>query len=214
MSRARVDVAFDRNVFVNCPFDDDYVSLLRPLLFTIVALGYTPRIAMERSDSGENRIDKIVQLIGESRYSVHDISRLIATEQGQFSRFNLPFELGIDRGARLFGAQPLLHKRILVLESNQYDYRVALSDFSGADIAHHSSEPVRLVRAVRNWFVNTVEVKEAPSPTTLWYRFTDFASAFYDERAEAGFSDEDLNFMPVPEYIDAIREWLGSEVNP
>ena len=27
---------FERNVFVNCPFDEAYYPLLRPLLFTII----------------------------------------------------------------------------------------------------------------------------------------------------------------------------------
>jgi len=27
---------FDKNVFINCPFDQEYLSLLRPLLFTIL----------------------------------------------------------------------------------------------------------------------------------------------------------------------------------
>ena len=79
---------------MNCPFDKGYVSLLRPLLFTVISLGYQPRIASERSDSGENRIDKICQLIKESRYSIHDLSRLKAEEIGEFYRLNMPFELG------------------------------------------------------------------------------------------------------------------------
>ncbi len=33
-------MAFERNVFVNCPFDTQYVPLLRPLLFTIIYLGF------------------------------------------------------------------------------------------------------------------------------------------------------------------------------
>jgi hypothetical protein len=57
---------YELNVFVNCPFDDKYLTLLRPLLFTIVYLGYRPRIASERSDSGENRLDKICELIQQS----------------------------------------------------------------------------------------------------------------------------------------------------
>lgn len=59
--------AHPTNVFVNCPFDDEYFPLLRPLRFTIVFAGYHPRIATERSDSGENRLDKICGLIRESR---------------------------------------------------------------------------------------------------------------------------------------------------
>lgn len=204
---------YERNVFVNCPFDDEYVPLLRPLLFTIIALGFAPRIATERSDSGENRIDKIVQLIRESRYSVHDISRLVATQPGQYSRFNLPFELGIDRGAQLYGSAHLRRKRILVLEAAQYDYKRALSDFSGADIKHHRNDPPAIVRAVRDWFVETVGVDDAPSATALWYRFTDFASAFYDSRKASGFSDDDLNFMPVPEYVRAISKWVAQGSN-
>src|SRR5215208_2301788 len=108
--------AFSRNVFVNCPFDSDYLPLLRPLLFTIVYVGFVPRIASERSDSGENRIDKICALIRECRYSNHDLSRLRATQVGEFSRMNMPFELGIEYGCRVFGGSPLGTKKCLVLE--------------------------------------------------------------------------------------------------
>lgn len=204
-------LGYERNVFVNCPLDDEYAPLLRPLLFTILALGFAPRIATERSDSGESRIDKIVQLIRESRYSVHDISRLVATQAGEFSRFNLPFELGIDRGAQLYGANHLRRKRMLVLDATQYDYKRALSDFSGSDIKHHRNGPPAIVRAVRDWFVETVGVESAPGATVLWYRYLDFTSAVYDFRKAAGFSDDELNSMPVPEYVRAIRKWISED---
>jgi hypothetical protein len=84
-------MAFDRNVFINCPFDDGYRPLLRPLLFTVYALGFQPRIALENRDSGRPRIDKIVQLICESRYAIHDLSRIQATTIGEFFRLNMPF---------------------------------------------------------------------------------------------------------------------------
>ncbi len=35
--------------------------------------GYSPRIALERGSSNENRIDKICQLITSSKYSIHNI---------------------------------------------------------------------------------------------------------------------------------------------
>src|SRR3954469_6394865 len=91
---------FEKNVFVNCPFDPAYGSLLRPLLFTIVYFGFTPKIASERSDSAEQRIDKICEFISSSRYSIHDLSRLRSTRPGQFFRHNMPFELGLDYGSR------------------------------------------------------------------------------------------------------------------
>ena len=201
--------SFDRHVFINCPFDDDYLSLLRPLLFTITFLGFTPRIATERSDSGENRVDKIAELIRASRWSIHDISRLKPSTVDEYSRFNLPFELGLDRGARLYGTTQLRRKCCLVLEAQAYDYKRALSDLSGVDIKHHRNEPSEIVRAVRNWFLETAGVGRAASPTAIWYRFADFTSAFYDARKKKGFSDDDLNFMPTPEYIQAIRDWIA-----
>lgn len=71
-------MAFDNNVFVNWPFDAEYKPLLDPLLFTIHYLGFQPRIALERSESGESRISKIIELIEDSKYAIHDLSRLRA----------------------------------------------------------------------------------------------------------------------------------------
>jgi len=149
MAGVRRDV-FSRNVFVNCPFDPDYLPLLRPLLFTIIYVGFLPRIASERSDSGENRIDKICALIRACQYSIHDLSRLRASQIGEFSRMNMPFELGIEYGSRRFGVQPLTRKKCLVLEKDQHEFQKALSDLSGIDIKHHNNEPAEVVRAVRN----------------------------------------------------------------
>jgi hypothetical protein len=50
---ATAEGEYDRNVFINCPFDADYQALLYPLLFTVCYLRFTPRIALERCDSGD-----------------------------------------------------------------------------------------------------------------------------------------------------------------
>jgi len=124
---------------------------------------------------------------------------------------NMPFELGVDYGCRLVGRKPLKAKRFLVLEKDPHEFKKALSDLSGVDIKSHGNEPENLVRAVRDWFVETAGVKGAKSPLALWYAFTDFASDFYDSRMASGYSGDDLNMMPVPEYIDAIRDWLAKK---
>lgn len=204
-----VEADFESNIFINCPFDEDYLHLLRPLLFTIVYLGFNPRIASERSDSAENRLDKICGLIRNSKYSVHDLSRLRATRASEFYRMNMPFELGIEYGSRLFGPAPMDGKKCLILEAGRYDFMRALSDLSGSDIKSHANEPDEVVRAVRNWFVETVGLRRVESPRVIWYKFTDFADAFYGAREAEGFTDEDLNMMPVPEYIDFIRDWVA-----
>jgi hypothetical protein len=204
-----VPAEWDKNVFINCPFDDQYLELLRPLLFTVVFLGYSPRIASERSDSLESRLDKICQLIRESQYAIHDLSRLRTRDIGEFSRMNMPFELGIEYGCRVFGSGRLGSKRCLILEKEPHDFRKALSDLAGIDIKSHNNEPVRAVRAVRNWFVETVGRTGVKSAGHIWYHFTDFTTDFYDRRKAEGYSDDDLNMMPVAEYTNFIASWLG-----
>jgi len=90
---------FEKNVFINCPFDQEYLSLLRPLLFTIIYFGFNPKIGLESSDSGETRINKICELIRSSKYSIHDLSRLQSRKRNEFYRMNMPFELGIEYGS-------------------------------------------------------------------------------------------------------------------
>jgi hypothetical protein len=104
---------FDTSVFLNCPFDDDYLPLLRPILFFILDLGLQPRIALERLDSGRPRLEKIIALIGESKYAIHDLSRLQAKEAGEYYRLNMPFELGLDVGCRLFREGRWVDKKCL-----------------------------------------------------------------------------------------------------
>jgi hypothetical protein len=208
VGRRRGGTGFETNVFVNCPFDEQYHPLLRPLLFTIIYLGFNPRIASERLDSLDNRLHKIGELIRESKYSIHDLSRLRAEREGEFYRLNMAFELGLEYGSRLFGTPPLTTKMCLVLEKERFRFSRAVSDLAGVDIKAHANEPDQVVRSVRDWFVETVGLRRVPGPTTLWYFFTDFTSDLFDARRAEGYTDRDLNMMPVPEYIDFIRDWV------
>ncbi len=199
---------FNKNFFINCPFDIRYSSLLKPILFTIVYFGFTPQIASQSTDSGEQRINKILSLILKSRFSLHDLSRIRSRRRGEFFRLNIPFELGIDYGCRRAAAGYLRKKRFLVLGARPHDYKRALSDLGGIDAIFHANDPEKAVIALRNWFVETVRISKAPSGSALWEEFTQFYSDFYDQKKKAGFSRQDLNMMPIREYIAAIRHWL------
>ena len=197
------------NVFINCPFDKEYHALLRPLLFTIVYLGYNPRIASERSDSAENRLDKICELIHDSQYSIHDLSRLRARRAKEFYRLNMPFELGIEYGARLYGPPFMNRKKCLILERRLHDFKKALSDLSGVDIKSHKNKPDEVVRAVRDWFVETVGLRGVKTATVIWYAFNEFTSVFYEAMVAAGSPQRDIDEMPIPEYVDYMRAWVA-----
>ncbi|HEU4837550.1 MAG TPA: hypothetical protein VFS90_24180 [Pyrinomonadaceae bacterium] len=199
---------FNKNVFINCPFDRDYNSLLKPILFTIIYFGFTPQIASETTDSGEQRIDKVVSLILKSRYSLHDLSRIKSRRRGEYFRLNMPFELGIDYGCRRTSARYLRRKKFLVLGAKSHDFKQALSDLSGIDAKSHGNNPKNAALAVRNWFIESVHLQRVPSASAIWQQFLDFSDDFYAERKKDGFSPQDLKLMPVREYIAAIRHWL------
>jgi hypothetical protein len=54
---------------------------------------------LEAYDSGDVRIEKILDIIDQCRLGIHDISRTEQNEHG-LSRFNMPLELGLFLGAR------------------------------------------------------------------------------------------------------------------
>ena len=200
----------NKNVFINCPFDNEYLPLLQPMIFTLIALGFTPRISKERLDSGETRFSKICQLISESAFGIHDLSRIRAAKKGEYSRFNMPFELGLDIGAKVFNQRKFSSKKHLILEKEKYRYQRALSDLSNSDIKSHSNKEVTLVKHIRNWLVEN-GLRNAPSPTRIWYLFIDFISDFDERRRIEGFTKEDIYEMPINEFINYIKEWIDDK---
>ena len=191
---------FSRNVFINCPFDEQYQPLLRALLFTVIHSGLVPRIASERADSGEVRVRKIVELLKESQFSVHDLSRADENPKSGPPRFNMPFELGLDLGLRVAGKGKLARKQCLILQERPFRHQVVLSDLSGNDSRAHNSEPEILIRQVRNWFVDLGHL-QLPSATSIWESYNEFNAAFDDEMKRLRFSDRDLCEMPISEFV-------------
>lgn len=201
-------MAFKDNVFLNCPFDQDYFPLLRPLLFTVIDLGLTPRIALERLDSGKPRFDKIVTLIRQSKYAIHDLSRIQSSKVGEFFRLNMPFELGLDVGCSLFKDGQWASKKCLILEAEKFRYQAAISDLSNSDIAVHGNQPVNVVTEVRNW-LNTEAKLRARGPAAVWGRFNDFMADNFDVLTRRGFSNSDIERLPVAELVICMQDWIG-----
>jgi len=200
---------FEKNVFINCPFDDNYLPLLHPMLLAVIYLGFNPRIATERSDSGEQRVDKICELIGQSKFSIHDLSRLQSKKENEYFRLNMPFELGIDYGIRKF-AKGYEEKKFLILSKTRFDYAKAISDLSGVDIKSHEEEPVKINRAVRNWLTQHT-TRAVPAPQIIWDHFDYFTQDFYDKRKKEGFSREDIYEITsahLGEFMGYMDEWI------
>jgi hypothetical protein len=206
-------MGFEKNVFINCPFDDKYRQLLRPLLFTVIYLGLTPRITLETLDSAESRIEKIVALIRQSQYGIHDLSRIKAEKRGEYYRFNMPFELGLDMGCRRFKSGKWSKKKCLILEAKKYRYQAALSDLSNSDIEVHRNAPVEVVRVVRNWLAAQARLA-APGPAKIWGAFNDFMAANYDDLIAKGYSPRNIRQLPVDELMSGMNRWVRKNVFP
>jgi hypothetical protein len=141
---------YGKSVFINCPFDDNYLPLFRALIFAVFECGLIPRCAQEVYDAGEVRIEKISRIIRDCRWGIHDISRTDTNSRG-LPRFNMPLELGLFLGAKRFGTGPQTRKSCLVLDRDRYRYQEFISDIAGQDIVAHADDPAEAIKAVRDW---------------------------------------------------------------
>lgn len=191
----------NNDIFINCPFDENYKSLLKVLIFTIIHCGYNPRISLESSDSSISRLEKIQNLICATKYSIHDISRCKASKKGEFYRLNMPFEIGLDFGCKKYGNSKQQKKDILILASDPYYYQKAFSDLSGVDIMAHKNENEEMVRRIREWLYtkkNTIK-----QPTAIWDDYNAFVAYL-----EGDLQEKDIKNMAIPEYINKVKEYI------
>lgn len=198
---------FERSVFVNCPFDDDFAPLLQAIAFCITDLDFYPRIAPENANNAANRLDRIIDLIRGSRYGIHDLSRCKSTAADQYARLNMPFELGLDHGCARFGLAPLTDKSILILEHDRYDYQKGLSDIAGWDIQAHGGQFAKIIRIVRNWLVHHAGAKTIGA-SKIQGDYAAFQEWHWERELAQGASEDDIRDYPTIQVISAMRDWI------
>lgn len=202
-------MSFNKNVFINCPFDNDYFPILRSIIFAGIYLGFEIKIS-ETSDSGEARITKIRRLIRQSKFSIHDLSR-IELNENYLPRFNMPFECGIDFGSKYFGSKQLKSKKFLILDKERYRYQQFISDIAGNDIRSHENSPELAIKAIRDW-MNLNSSKRLQSSKGIWLLFNEFISD-YNQIAEAEeFNPNDIAEINFSDYIDIVKQWIKNKV--
>lgn len=195
-------------VFINCPFDDGFKPILRAMVFTIVSSSYHPRCALDATDGAEIRVGKIAAMIGECDWGIHDLSRIEVDDAGP--RFNMPMELGLHLGARLFGEGRQRRKRALILEAERHRYDATLSDISGQDIEVHGNDPDEAVRCVRNWLSDHRPRNAVPLPGVAAmqadYRLfqTEVGALLAARRLDP------LDQLTHSDFLFAVRDWIAS----
>lgn len=162
---------YDTSVFINCPFDDDFRPIFDALVFCVEDCGFRARCALEITDSGEVRFEKIIGIIRDCRFSIHDLSRTELDEANKLPRFNMPLELGLFLGAKRFGSGKQRQKNSLIFDRERYRYQKYISDIAGQDIRSHADKPDQAIHEIRNWLQPNIEKGSLPSGSFLVKRY-------------------------------------------
>jgi hypothetical protein len=193
---------YDRRVFINCPFDAQYAPIFDAIVFAILSAGFEPVCALQRLDSGETRITKILEMIAACKYSVHDLSRIELDSDSHLPRFNMPLELGIDLGCRHYSKHD---KVMLVLDAEKYRYQQYVSDLAGQDIAEHRHSPMVALAQVRNWLRAASREPNMPGPKQVGERYVAFRNDLPQICRELGLDHGALTFH---DFGWVVTEWL------
>lgn len=193
---------YDRNVFINCPFDRPYKRIFDALVFTVFDCGFTARSAQEITNTSEIRVEKIARIIEECRFGLHDLSRTSLDRNSRLPRFNMPFELGLFLGM----ARSALGRSCLVLDRDRYRYQKFISDISGQDISAHANDPERAVAVVRNWLRSSQTEGTVPGPAHIWKRYRLFRNALPAICQELHLKPSEMIFN---DYATIVSEWVS-----
>ena len=195
---------YEESVFINCPFDTKYGALLDALVFAVHDCGFVARCSQEIRDTGQVRIDKIVKLIAQCKFGIHDISRTELDRKTRLPRFNMPLELGIFLGAKTFGDRRQKQKVCLVLDEEQYRYQKFCSDIAGQHPSAHNNDPATPITVVRDW-LRTHTRFGIPSGSRIVERYALFRKALPIMCKKA---DLDLGKLIFNDYTSLVVEWL------
>jgi len=193
-----------RDVFINCPFDDDYLPLFNAVVFTTAACGFTPRCALEVDNAGQVRFEKIIHLIGTCPFGVHDLSRTDLSSLGALPRFNMPLELGLFLGAMRYGNARQRGKRAVIMDIERSRYRDFISDLAGHDIKAHRGMADGVIRCLRD-FLATNTPHRTPGAAQIRHWLDQFERELPTSLSSLSIEPNEITFV---ERRRIIHDWL------
>jgi hypothetical protein len=196
---------YNTNVFINCPFDDEYKDIFNAVVFTVFDCGYLARCAQELDDSIEVRINKIENIISECRFGIHDISRTELSKDSNLPRFNMPLELGLFMGAKRYGEEEQKQKRCMILDKERYRYQKFISDISGQDVHAHNNDESTVIKKVGEWLRKFSGRTIIPGGSEILRRYHLFKSEFPNLCKKLKLTMDEVTFL---DYTNIIAEWL------
>jgi hypothetical protein len=204
MIRRRRVIGNNRTVFINCPFDPTYRRIFDAIVFSVCALGFEPRCALEQDTGTQERLAKILDLIEECPFCIHDLSYMKIDPRTHLPRHNMPFELGLFLGYE-FASRKLPKKSCLILDRGGFRYRKSLSDLSGRDVRAHKDSPAQAITAVRDWLVVESSRNDAPGGAFIVEQYRRFRRQLPLLCKATKRKASDLSFW---EYRAMVSAWL------
>jgi hypothetical protein len=158
-------LAFDpaKAVFINCPYDSEFESTFDAIFFATVCCGFMPRSALESGTVADSRMQRIVDAIFSSKYSIHDLSRCRGEGSEMLARFNMPLELGIAMARRYMRARQSHRHDWLLLVPEGHGYLKFASDLAGFDPNRYDGQPESAVPKVMSWLATRPEAVQTPT---------------------------------------------------
>ncbi|SRR5712692_9909722 len=206
---AKFTPSYDDNVFINCPFDKQYKPIFNAIVFAIHDAGFVARCGLEAIDSGPARLAKLISIIEQCKYGIHDISRTEVGGKTHLPRFNMPFECGLFWGSFSYGEKKRKNKRILVLDREEYRYRASLSDIAGQDIKVHKNDPRIAIDKIRSWLNAGSGRKTIPGGKAIWDHYVLFQKELSPMLQTAGITRAELDTPEYyPDYVTFVVNWL------
>lgn len=199
---------YTSNVFINCPFDNQYKPIFDALVFTIHDCGYIARCAKEVDDSGDVRITKIMRIINECKFGIHDISKADLDLATGLARFNMPLELGIFIGCHQFSVNKghNKEKKSLIMDIERYRYRSFISDLSGQDIKSHDNNPEIAILNVRDFLVTNSRRTSIAGSRYIIGRYDQFRT---DLPTICAGLHKDITELTFIEFSDVVTGWIS-----
>jgi hypothetical protein len=163
-----------KSVFINCPFDQDFLPLFDTIVFATVCCGFLPRSALESGTVSESRMERVTRAIFASKYSIHDLSRCRGEGDQNLARFNMPLELGIAMARRYTRTRKADRHDWLLLVPEGHAYTQFVSDLAAYDPVRHDGTVQSVARGVIRWLATRPDAVSAPTPQDLLAALPEF----------------------------------------
>ena len=148
------------SIFINCPFDPEFLPFLRAILFTVLAMGCKPRSALEESDSSALRLEKIYKLINNCRFLIHDLSRTELSHSTALQHAVGAGYVSWDEAPHVEGASEKDLSGIFVKDKHNTAF---ITDINGLDVEGHGNQPEKVISSIRNWLCIDARITGLPA---------------------------------------------------